>query len=343
MWHPSKLIPPSRLRQSRLYFSSICWVYITFIVSWFCLRLLWFDREWWLALLNTVALDLFIPLPILLLGVLLWRQWRLLAGLAIPAVLFLALYGRLLLPPTVWSWQSSDVQIKVMSFNLLVSNQRFGLISSYIHEVNPDIIGVQEIAPRSFWRMKQELSDYPYVEFQRGNDRHTVGLFSRFPITSTQYLPNPPVERGLRAVLDVNGKPLVAIVSHLEPYGKSLFPFREFVADVKSRYRLRWHEVKQLRQESKNPDMPTILMCDCNMTDTSQTYAQLSSSLTDSFPEAGWGFGFTYAPKLRRWSFPIKRIDYVWHSKGLRATKAIVGEGPGSDHRPVIAYLEFTG
>ena len=342
MRHFSKRVQPSRLGASQRYFTGICWAYISFIVVWFCLRLTWFDREWWLALLNTVALDLFIPLPILLFLVVVWRQWRLLAGLAIPAVLFLALYGRLLLPQITLSLSGPDEQITVMSFNLLATNQQFGRISSYIHEVNPDIIGVQEIAPRHFGRIQQELSDYQYVEFRRGTERHTVGIFSRFPILSTESLANP-VDRGLQAVLDVDGRPLAAIVSHLEPYGKSLFPFKDFVADVKLRYRHRLAEVKQLRLDSQNPDMPTVLMCDCNMTDTSQTYARLRSALVDSFPEAGWGFGFTYAPRLRGWSVPIKRIDYVWHSKGLRATNAVVGDGPGSDHKPVIATLEFTG
>jgi vancomycin resistance protein VanJ len=41
------------------------WTYILLIALWLLLRLVFFDQLWWLALLNTVAEYLFVPLPAL--------------------------------------------------------------------------------------------------------------------------------------------------------------------------------------------------------------------------------------------------------------------------------------
>jgi endonuclease/exonuclease/phosphatase (EEP) superfamily protein YafD len=82
---------------------------------------------------------------------------------------------------------------------------------------------------------------------------------------------------------------------------------------------------------------PALLLCDCNLTDTSQAYARLATFMADSFREAGWGFG--HSSFSRRPPFQAQRLDYVWHSDQLAALEAAVGPDGGSDHRPVIARL----
>lgn len=64
--------------------------YVLLVAAWLGLRLIWFDRLWWMALLNTFALALFLPLAVLL-PLALWRQrWQLLVALALPTALFFA-------------------------------------------------------------------------------------------------------------------------------------------------------------------------------------------------------------------------------------------------------------
>jgi Endonuclease/Exonuclease/phosphatase family len=60
------------------------WNYVALIALWLVLRAIFFDQIWWLALLNTFAIYLFIPLPLLLLAGLWRRHWTLVFGLAIP-------------------------------------------------------------------------------------------------------------------------------------------------------------------------------------------------------------------------------------------------------------------
>jgi vancomycin resistance protein VanJ len=315
------------------------WLYIGLIVLWFCLRVVFFDQIWWLALLNTIAFYLFIPLALLLPLAIWLRGRRLLLGLAIPTILFIGLFSKLLLPafstPTLVPQQA----FTAMSFNLLWSNENYDQIAKTVQTANPDIVGLQEVRPSNIKALTAALPNYPYSAFRQTDLFHTVGIVSRFPIVSVVPLPNPPIERGLQVVLDVNGKLLSAIVAHLAPNNMPLFPFDEFVKQTRERYARRAGEVEHLKQVIEKRNYPTIVVCDCNMTDTSQTYAQLRSILTDSFAEVGWGLGHTI--RVEAFSFPIQRIDYAWHTDDLQAVKAYVGDNGGSDHHSMIATMQF--
>ena len=105
--------------------SSLAWIgliYVALIALWLVLRAIFVDQIWWLALLNTFAIYLFVPLP-LLLPASLWRRRRALVfGLAIPTTAFFALFGTLLLPKPN-SLQLHDATIIAMTFNVLTSNK----------------------------------------------------------------------------------------------------------------------------------------------------------------------------------------------------------------------------
>src|SRR4051812_49034406 len=102
----------------RYIFPCLSWVYVGLIALWLVLRAIFFDQIWWLALLNTFAIYLFVPLPPLILAGL-WRQrWVVVCGLALPAAAFFTLFGALVLPkPT--SAPASSAIITVMTFNVL--------------------------------------------------------------------------------------------------------------------------------------------------------------------------------------------------------------------------------
>jgi vancomycin resistance protein VanJ len=73
------------------------------------------------------------------------------------------------------------------------------------------------------------------------------------------------------------------------------------------------------------------------MPDTSQAHKLIGTFLADSFREVGWGFGYTFYSAFL--PFPAQRLDYIWHSAGLTALAAEVGQPGGSDHLPVVARL----
>ena len=317
------------------FISPLVWVYVILFSIWILLRFIFFDSLWWLALINTLALYMFIPLIILLPFALLWRKWKLLLGLCFPLGIFFGLYGSFFLPSLPTTTSQNQQTIKVMTFNMLVENSDYDAITKMIAESNPDIIGLQEVPPKGVPILIERFAkDYPYHAFHPVELSHNVGLLSRFPIDKFITLPTPPIKRGIQVTLRLNnGEPLEAIVTHLIPP----YPLNKVFKLAQYWYDSRFQQVSYIKNIVKQYDDPIIVMCDCNFTDTSETYSQMQKVMEDSFHQKGWGLGHTFLGKF----FPIGRIDYIWHTKDIKTIEASVGEEAGSDHLPVIAKLQI--
>jgi len=317
------------------FISRIAWIYIILFLLWILLRFLFFDSLWVLALINTIALYLFVPLIIFLPFALLSRKWRLLFGLCFPLGLFIGLYSSFFLPSLSTPVSQNSQMIKAMTFNMLRSNTDYDSIVKMVAENNPDIVGLQEITPQAVPTLiKRFEKDYPYHAFHPVELPHNVGILSRFPIDKLIALPSTPVKRGIQVTLRLNnGEPIEAIVTHLIPF----YPLNKFYRLAQDWYALRAKQVSYLSNIVKQYDDPVIIMCDCNFTDTSETYSRMQNAMSDSFHEAGWGFGHTFRGRF----FPVGRIDYIWHTEDIKTVEAYVGEGGGSDHLPLVAKLQL--
>ncbi len=317
------------------FISNLGWVYLILFSVWILLRFLFFDSLWWLALINTVALYIFVPLIIFLPFALLCRYWRLFFALCFPLGLFIGLYSSFFLPSLSAPVAQNQQTVKAMTFNMLLSNEDYDSIAKMVAENKPDIIGLQEVRSQTVpILIKRFAKDYPYHAFHPVELSHNVGILSRFPIDKLIALPAPPIKRGIQVTLRLNnGEPIEAIVVHLTPN----YPVNKFMQLAEYWYKSRAAEVSYLSNIVKHYDEPIIVMCDCNFTDTSETYSQMQNALKDSFHEAGWGFGHTYQGRF----FPVGRIDYIWHTKELQAVDAYVGKGGGSDHLSGIAKLQL--
>jgi vancomycin resistance protein VanJ len=316
----------------RSIFSQLGWIYVGLIGLWLVLRAIFFDQIWWLALLNTFAIYLFVPLPLLLLAGLWRRRWALVCGLAIPTAVFFALFGALLLPkPT--SVQIDDAAITAMTFHGLTSNKDTDALVNAIRAAQPNILGMQELTPSKRAALRAAFGDQlPYHTLDSPTSFGNVGLMMRFPIETVRPITLPTAQPALYARLRVHGQQLHVFVAHLTPNHLFKNPAIDLATAASDAFARRAAEVAFLREELRGLSEPALLLCDCNLTDTSQAHAELSTFLTDSFREAGWGLRNTNDAG----SFPLQRIDYVWHSAGFVAITADVGQAGGSDHLPVI-------
>ena len=86
------------------------------------MRFLFFDSLWWLALINTVALYIFIPLILFLPLAVLCRYWRLFTALCFPLGLFIGLYSSFFLPSLSTPAPQNQPIVKAMTFNMLFDN-----------------------------------------------------------------------------------------------------------------------------------------------------------------------------------------------------------------------------
>ena len=315
--------------------------YVVSILLWLLLRLIFFDQLWPLALANTVAEYLFVPLPGLLIASLWPVRWPALAQLSLPLIIFGLLFGPLFWPPPRRPIEVEDERlITVMSFNLLARNRSYQAIAATIQAAGPDLVGLQELRPHSAQELVARLeADYPYHTLQPLAPGRSAGLLSRYPIEQVEWFALPPLDIALHATVRIEGEPVHVLVVHLSPNNFFDHPASEFIPLVKERYGRRAAETRRLQQKIKGLTGPVLLMCDCNMTDTSEAYARLTTVLQDSFRQAGWGFGHTFQPAIA--PFPIQRIDYVWHSEAFQPVRAYVGQDGGSDHLPVVAQFRL--
>ena len=154
-------------------------------------------------------------------------------------------------------------------------------------------------------------------------------VLTRFPIkrwTNRHYkMLRPGEQRGLlQVVLDVQGRELVFLDTHIDYHGddaERLLSAAEILEAVQG-YRGR----------------PMILCGDFNDTPGSRTYEKIAQDFTDTWMTAGTGDGFTIPAEK-----PRKRIDYIWTLKNpsIEALRVWVPESEASDHLPVVGEFRL--
>ncbi|MEL6381249.1 MAG: endonuclease/exonuclease/phosphatase family protein [Cyanobacteria bacterium J06626_18] len=335
------------------------WSYAVLMIVWLLARSLVLGHLWWVSILNYIAVYLFIPLPVLLLFALVLHRWRLVAGLGIPLAAFLSFYGPLFLP----SWTqpvASEPAITVMTFNLRLGNRDYPPLVEIIRAVEADIVGIQEFVPGLMAPMLDELStDYPYSAVVTDQpEAGVVGILSKFAIADSTSFPLPGKPSGInletseefslagprfgiQATVLVDDEPLQVVsidAVHNPTLGK---PLTQWPSVAREHYTQKMEEIRLLEQRLAESSDPFLILCDCNLADTSEFHYGLSRFAIDSFRAKGWGFGHTLPVAIGPLSVPAgQRMDYIWHSRSLPISMVRVGPDAGSsDHFPVLAKL----
>jgi endonuclease/exonuclease/phosphatase family metal-dependent hydrolase len=221
-----------------------------------------------------------------------------------------------------------------------------------IRALHADVVGLQEVdvhwGARSEWRdLASDLARslgmrayfapiYSLDPAAEGRPRREYGVavLSRFPVLSTENheitrlstqdpdpVPAPAPGFG-EVVVRAHGVPVHVYSTHLD-YRADPAIRRAQVADT------RRIMAEDCDRRGRCPRQ--VLVGDFNAEPTATELAPLWERLTDAVPRDG---GLTYPAKD-----PVKRIDYVAVSDGIRVRDAAVAETLASDHRPVVADL----
>lgn len=211
----------------------------------------------------------------------------------------------------------------------------FDAFAKAIKDINPDIIGMNEIrglGSREDYQaqteiMAEKLGYFGFfakaTEIGKGNP-YGNAILSRFPIISAEVIPIPDPEVKsyddyyetrclLKAKLDVSGG-LDVFVSHF-----GLNPDEHERAD---------------KTVCANVGGRCIFMGDLNVTPESHVLDGLRSILTDTANENDAMFTF---PSNK----PDRKIDYIFIGDGIKKISASVVPVVVSDHRPYLAELEI--
>lgn len=313
-----------------------CWLYVAAMLGlWLMIRLA-ADR-WWPATLVIFGPRWIWALPLagLVLAALAFRR-RALITLGIGAILLVGPVMGFCLPWDKWLVKTaSGTRVRVLTCNVENVDLNAHALRGVMDDVQPDVVAFQEwsdqhgdilFGPRDW-----------HVQVGKG-----LCLGSRYRIAKVEPHPDEHGWRdvGVRYDLETPAGTLHFVNLHLSTprYGIEAMLTRGLkgIHDLQTNTAQRAHESEEMSRWVSRFDGHRVIAGDFNMPSESLVYRQAWGVYTDAFAAAGLGVGHT---KFTRW-YGI-RIDHILVGAGWRCRRCWVGPPVGSDHRPVIADLEW--
>jgi endonuclease/exonuclease/phosphatase family metal-dependent hydrolase len=228
------------------------------------------------------------------------------------------------------------MQLKILSWNIWIDGD-FKQVSEFIKQVNPDVIGLQEV--------KDDDVDFDIIGYLTGLGydyvfapvRHIWGdkvymdgpaIFSKYPIVKKEtYILSDIDPRGaVRADVKVGNTILHVFNTHLVHTHQKQTELQDIQLE---------NLIKKLTPKR------TILTGDFNATPASNVIEKVKEILVDtdikSLPT--WSLDTKGCPICKVQTVDIK-LDYIFVSKDLKHMSFKVLEGMGSDHTPVSVMVE---
>ena len=303
---------------------------------------------WWIRFYNIFGYLFYLPLLLFLPFLLIpgQRKVRSLVML-IPLLFFVYEYGAAFAPKlhlTSVATAQSDLPVRVMTWNAYFKNQHVDNLVAAVRHENPDLLAVEEFGANYAAEFASQLkASYPYQLLYPHWEPRGYALFSRYPLEEVlQPLPGYGQCTCIQANVTIQNRQFTVLAIH------PTVP--EFDLSVKYHVPLPTH-FETIDQDYQHETIlnridtiqaPLLVMGDFNASDRMAVIDRYRAILTDTFREAGWGFGFTfpYEATFRSFQLPsLVRIDYIFHDETWRATRSWVGEAHGADHRYLVADL----
>ncbi|MFH1842640.1 MAG: endonuclease/exonuclease/phosphatase family protein [bacterium] len=265
--------------------------------------------------------------------------------------------------------------LKVMTYNILADANpaREEQALACIKQEAPDVLCCQEYSPRFdesyFARELAMLYPYRAVCNIPANRLWSGGaIYSRYPLQ--QFVPSgwDTVSGGNRefvfAELQLGHRTINIVNFHLLNCSSEIDGIKErggnpFVAlrhsgGADSRFsRVQYRQALFLVGRLNRFRDSTILCGDLNDTPNSTVFHTFGSKTVNAFSRKGWGLGATFGaeylherfePEGGSWTArlvrDVLRIDHIFVTPGLEVVSArVVGDAPGSDHKPLVAVV----
>lgn len=326
-------------------FVGIVWLYVSFVFGLWLLLLLGGDR-WWFPTVILFGPRWFSALPLLLLmpAVLLTRRrllWALFAAAIVivgPLMGFCFPWARLV--------ATSGPSLRVLTCNVKGKCANNKALDELINQTLPDVVALQgcwsEVRVRwpAGWHVCKNgelvvASRYPLLDRKT---EHCWDLSGGWPLIDMVHCTVQIPERDVDFIS-------VHLLSPSEKLGgvldrHTLLRLSEgpaLAANIEHRSQESEDAGHWVRELSTSP----ILAGDFNMPIDSAIYRRYWAGYRNAFSDAGLGFGYTEWPRIRGLSWGV-RIDHVLTGPHWQPRRCWVGPDVGSDHRPLIADLQWT-
>ncbi|MEV0035603.1 endonuclease/exonuclease/phosphatase family protein [Streptomyces sp. NPDC050804] len=261
-----------------------------------------------------------LTVPVLLVLALVRRSATALIALLLPAVVWLNLFGGLLLGK---SGDGGD--LTVATHNVNAGNPDPEGTASSLARSGADVVALEELKASAVPVYEKALADtYKYHSVQG-----TVGLWSKYPLTGTE-----PVDirlgwvRAMRSTVITPLGPVAVYVAHLPSVRVKLHA--GFTANQRDDSADALGEAIAHEQLGR-----VILLGDLNGTMNDRALRAVTSQMRSTQGAAGDGYGFSWPA-----SFPLARIDQIM-VKGVEPTSSWSLPRTDSDHLPIAARVQL--
>lgn len=279
--------------------------------SWFLDVLANFRPQYVVALLVTAAL--------LFLG-----HWKKTAAVAVAAALVnaavvvpLFVGGGTTIPP--------EEPLRILSFNLRASNDRFGEVVSYLRQVDADVVFLHEVSRP--WEVAVESAELGYdITRSRSEDL----------IFGTLVLTRPGAEVTSFGFTIDGARSVEVLYQGIAMLG--VHPLAPTTAD---RSALRNGQLAFAGNWANSQTGTTIVVGDFNSTPWSYAFRRLQSETGLHNSQRGFGLEASF-PAMSFFALRVP-IDHLLHSDDLVVSDRRLGPAMGSDHFPLVVDLWAPG
>jgi endonuclease/exonuclease/phosphatase (EEP) superfamily protein YafD len=213
--------------------------------------------------------------------------------------------------------------VRVVSANVFHRNVRVEELLAEVLAAEPDLVLLQEVTLRLQPVIFETLgAAYPSYTFMARNDGFGSAVFSTHPLVDEQ-------------IIDLAGLPMLTVGVDFGGVTARVWNVHTRAPTLTGRRLLRDAQLAQLEDLRRYEHQPLLAAGDFNASYWNDGFADLvATDLRDAHAVLGRGLQGTW--KAARVE-PL--IDHVLVSPAWGITAVRNGEGPGSDHRPVIVDL----
>jgi len=218
--------------------------------------------------------------------------------------------------------------LTVLHANIWLGQADLDALVALVDKHRPDVLTLVELTPEADAGLRGRLSEllpHVYVSAAAGGDGS--GIYSRFPLVDEQRHDGFVTEL-LSARVEMPGRPLVFAVHPVPPWPREPSDWVRELALL-----------RQLLAKIPVDDGPVVVAGDFNATQDHRRYRDMQDGrFVDAAVASGAGMLRTYP--AHTWYPPVIAIDHVLVADmAVRSVEAI--EIPGSDHRGILARLQF--
>jgi len=254
---------------------------------------------------------------------------------------------------------SSEENLQIMTYNIaglgrwrstMTKEEKLDELKKMMKENGkPDVLCLQESSQIAVMNSLKQLFQYPHYFKEKGTvifSKYDIGDHGIIPFGETgnsciwgDLKPTNGIIRVYSIHLQSNALTYQAslVMEDADPRKKQTWRnVREVMRLYKRAVTKRSTQAQKVAEHMSESPHPILLCGDLNDMPVSYVYRLLSQNLTDSFCEAGSGFGSTFNGRL-----PALRIDYVFCDKKMEVLNHEVLRAELSDHLPVLVELKL--